>query len=135
MENQKTSSKQIMLNYGIILGVVSILVNVIMYAMGNTYDPPAYMGIVSIVIMIGLIVFGIKKFKELNGGYLSLGEALKTGVGIAIVGGIVGVIYTLIFTNFIEPDYFMKMQEVQEQKFIDMEKSKVYDPRSFLVYP
>ena len=60
MENQ-TSSKQIMLNYGIILGVVSILLNVIMYVMGNTYDPPAYMGIVSIAIMIGLIVFGIKK--------------------------------------------------------------------------
>lgn len=119
MENQKTSSKQIMLNYGIMLGAVSILLNVIIYAMGMTYAPHWSIGLLGIAIMIGFIVMGIKKFKEFNGGFLSLGEALKTGVGIALIGGVVGVLYTLIFTNFIEPDYFAKILEVQEQQLID----------------
>ena len=118
MENQ-TSSKQIMLNYGIMLGAASILLNVITYTMGMTYAPHWSIGLLGIAIMIGFIVMGIKKFKEFNKGLLSLGEALKTGVGIALIAGVVGVIYTLLFTNFIEPDYFAKMQEVMEQTYID----------------
>ncbi len=40
MENQKSSSsKQIMLNYGLILGVVSVLIAVANYAFGNIYEP------------------------------------------------------------------------------------------------
>ena len=119
MENQKTSSKQIMLNYGIMLGLASIILNVIIYAMGMTYAPHWSVGLIGIAIMIGFIVMGIKNLKEQNGGFLSLGEALKTGVGIALIAGLVGVVYTLIFTNFIEPDYFAKMLEAQEQQLID----------------
>ena len=119
MENQTTTPKQIMLNYGLILGFTGILLNVALFAMGKTYDPHWSVAVIGIAITVAIIVLGIKKVKELNGGYLSLGEALKTGLGIALISGLVGVAYTLIFTNFIEPEYFNRMADVQEQKMLE----------------
>ena len=119
MENQEITPKQIMLNYGLILGFATILINVVLYAAGKTYDPHWSVGVVSILITVGVIIMGIKKIKELNNGYVSLSEALKTGLGIALISGLITVVYTLIFTNFIEPEYFTRMMEVQQQKTLE----------------
>lgn len=123
MENQKSTPKQIMLNYGLILGFTGILLNVAMFAIGKTYDPHWSFMVIGMGITIAILILGIKKVKELNGGYLSLGEALKTGLGIALISGIIGAVYTLVFTNYIEPEYFTRMAEVQEQKMLEMNPS------------
>merc|ERR1711916_54700 len=115
-ENQQTSAKQVMLNYGLILGFAGILINVAVFAMGKTYDPHWSVMVIGILVTIAVIVMGIKKVKESNNGLLSLGDALKTGLGIALIAGIISVIYTFIFTNYIEPEYFERMAEVQQQK-------------------
>lgn len=120
MENQELSPKQIMLNYGLLLGFASILINVAIYAMGKTYDPHWSVGVISILVTVVVIILGIKQVKALNRGYLSLSEALKTGLGIALISGVIGVVYTLIFTNFIEPEYFTRMLEVQQQTMLEI---------------
>jgi len=119
MENQQTSLQQIMLNFGLYLGVTGILINVIMYATGNIYDPHWSVMVVGLLVTIGFIIYGIKQVKEMNGGLLSLGEALKTGLGIALISGIIAIVYSLIFTNFIEPDFYEKMAEVSYQKILE----------------
>ena len=75
MEDQ-TSTKQIMLNYGLMLGFVSILISVANYAVGDIYKPHWAIQVVSLIATIAVIVLGIKKVKELNNGFLSLGDAL-----------------------------------------------------------
>ena len=119
MENQENTSKQIMLNYGLLLGFSTILINVAVYAMGKTYDPHWSVGVLSLFITVVAIILGIKKIKELNSGFLSLSEALKTGLGIALISGLIGVVYTLIFTNFIEPEFFSRTLEVSQQKMME----------------
>lgn len=119
MENQTTTPKQIMLNYGLMLGVLGILVNVSLFAMGKTYDPHWSVAVIQTIITIVIIIMGIKKIKELNNGFLSLGEALKTGLGIALIAGIIAVIYTYLFTSFIEPEFYQRMSEVQMQKMME----------------
>jgi len=119
MKNQTTSPKQIMLNYGLMLGFASILFQVALYAMGKIYDPHWSIAIVSIVITSVIIVFGLKLVKQGNDGFLSLGEALKTGLGIALISGLVYVAYLFVFTSFIEPEYFTTMADVQHQKMLE----------------
>jgi len=114
MENQKSSTTSIMLNYGLILGFVSILLAVANFAFGDVYKPHWISSVVSAVASIAIIVLGIKKIKENNGGYLKLGEALKTGLGIALISGIIYVIYFFVFTNYVEPEYFTNLAKVQE---------------------
>ena len=119
MENQQTSAKQVMLNYGLILGFAGILINVAVFAMGKTYDPHWSVMVIGILVTIAVIVMGIKKVTESKNGFLSLGDALKTGLGIALIAGVISVIYTFIFTNYIEPEYFERMAEVQQQKMLE----------------
>ena len=119
MENQQTSTKQIMLNYGLYSGIAAIVISVLNYAIGNVYEPHWWVMVVSIIVSVAIIFLGIKSFKDSNDGFLSLGEAIKIGVGIALIGGIIGAIYMLIFTNFIEPDFYTKMGEVSNQKILD----------------
>ncbi|HCE55398.1 MAG: DUF4199 domain-containing protein [Lutibacter sp.] len=120
MENQEITPKQIMLNYGLMLGFASVLISVALYAMGKTYEPHWSVGVISTMITVAVIILGIKKIKEINNGFLSLSEALKTGLGIALISGLILVAYNLIFVTFIEPEYFARMLEVQQQKMIEM---------------
>ena len=119
MENQKSSSKQVMLNYGLILGVVSILLSVAIYAMGKIYDQDWKVMVISFIIMAVIIFMGLKNFKEGNNNLLSLGQALKIGLGIALIGGVVSVLYNQVFINFIEPDFMENMMKVGEQKMLE----------------
>ena len=119
MEDQQKPTKKIALNYGLLLGFVSILQSLILYAMGKTYDNDWYTTAIGILIMAIIIFLGIKKYKESNNGFLSLGQGLKTGVGIALIAAVVSIIYTVIFVKFIEPDFINHIVEVQRQKMLE----------------
>ena len=119
MDTEKKSSSKISLHYGIILGVISILISVAVYAMGMQYEQDWKMGSIGIIAMIAVIFLGIKKFKELNDGYLTIGQALKTGVGIALIGGIISVIYTYVFMTFIEPDFMANTMAKAQEKMME----------------
>jgi hypothetical protein len=64
--------------------------------------------------MIAITFWGIYSFRKANNGYLSLGEALKLGAGIALIAGIIAVIYTAIMANVIDPDFATKVAEIQK---------------------
>ncbi len=120
MEDQKSTTKQIMLNSGLMLGFISILISVANFAVGDIYKPHWAVSVISIIATIAVIVLGIKKVKELNNGYLTLGEAIKTGLGIALVSGLVFLIYFFVFTNFLEPEFYARSLEVKEQAVLEM---------------
>ena len=119
MENQQSSTKQVMLTYGIYLGLASILINVINYAIGDIYNPESWVQIIGIVASVVLIVLALKKFKFDNGGLMSLGQALKVGVGASLVSAIIYIIYMFLFTSVVEPEFYANMQEVQYQKVME----------------
>lgn len=112
-EPVKVNSKKIMLTYGAILGVVSVLFGVISYVMGNTFQPHWSMQLLGFLVLILFIVLGLREFKKQNSGFLKLSQALKTGIGIAAISAVIGIIYFVIFTSVIEPDYFEQYIEFQ----------------------
>lgn len=104
MENQ-ASSKNIILNYGLYYGVISVILSLIMYATGNHLEQNMIGMLLGFVIMIAFIVLATKKFKDDNQGFLSWGQGVKTGMGVVLIGIIISGIYTYLFANFIEPDF------------------------------
>ena len=68
--------------------------------------------------MIGVIMFGIYKFREANGNKLTISEAIKVGIGISLIGAIIGIVYQMIFINLIEPDFMANMMEAQKMEMI-----------------
>ena len=118
MENQ-VSSKSIILNQGLYQGIISVLISLAVYAMGNHLQPHWSVSVISIVVMTVFIVMGMKQFKTGNGGIMSWGQAVKIGVGLTVVASVIVIIYNQIFANFIEPDFMQQMAAVQEQVWVD----------------
>jgi len=119
MEAQKTSAKKFIINYGVLLGILSVLLGAVIYITNSYTDPHWIFSVLGVVVLIGVIVYAIKAFKKANGGFLTLGEALKVGIGTALIGGLIGVIWTLLLTNVLEPDYMQQVMEVQKEKMLD----------------
>ncbi len=119
MDTPKASVKKIAMNYGFILALISIAISVILFVTENHVDRPLWSSLMSIAIMILVLVYGIKAFKKDNGGFLSLGEALKAGLAIALIAGIIGAIYNYIFMTYIEPDFIAKTLEFTSEKMYE----------------
>ncbi|MDP3353244.1 MAG: DUF4199 domain-containing protein [Flavobacteriaceae bacterium] len=119
MENQQNQTQQIILNNGLILGFVSVVYAIIRYAMGKHLENDWTVSVISFVIMLAVIGYGIYLFKQANEGFLTISQGLKIGVGIALVGGIISVIYTYIFTTYIEPDFANQLLILQEQQILE----------------
>lgn len=119
MENQQVSVKKIALNYGLLLALLSIGLQVISYVLDAHIDRPWWLSAIQLLITVGVIVYGIKLFKTENSGFLTLGQALKTGVAISLVAGIIGVVFNYIFMNFIDPDFIQKTLDFSREQMIE----------------
>ncbi len=116
MEQPKTSKYA--LQYGLFLGLVSIGFNFMLYTQELHYEQSAVNNIVGFGLLFIFILLGILAFKKANNGFVSLGQALKTGVGVAIVSALLGGIYGFIFANYIEPEFFDKVMEIARETAI-----------------
>jgi len=112
MENP--ASKKIKLVYGLLLGLAILVVDIANYSFGDLYKIPTLVVLAIRFLFIGFVVIGIKKFKQQNNGFLSLGQAMKTGIGIAIIAGLIAAVYHFALTSYIEPDYLSKAADAQE---------------------
>ncbi len=118
MENQ-ASSKSIILNQGLYLGIISVLISLVVYATGNHLQPHWSVSIIGVVLMIVFIIMGMNKFKTNSGGFMSWGQAVKIGVGLTVVSTVIVIIYNQIFANFIEPEFMSQIAAIQEQTWVD----------------
>ncbi len=118
MENQ-TDSKGIIIQYGLFYGAGLILFSLITYAMGKHLDGGYDSILITAAVIITCIVLGIKKFKKENNDFLYFGQAIKIGVGIAILGTLLSIVYNQVFINFIEPDFMEQVYLKAEQTLLD----------------
>ncbi|UGU15563.1 DUF4199 domain-containing protein [Sinomicrobium kalidii] len=118
-ENQQPKTGKFALTYGLILGAISVVLGIILYSMDMHYQGGMSVLIVSIVIMLGCIIFGLVQFKKANNGYMSFAQGMKVGVGICLVGGIISMLYQLLLANVIDPDMASKQIELARAQMQD----------------
>lgn len=113
MEEVQPKPGKFSLNYGLILGGIGVVFGIILFTQDlHTSQSPALM-VFNIVLMAAVIFLGIQAFKKANGTYLTLGQAIKVGVGIALVAAIIGIIYSYVLTSFIDPDAPSKIMDAR----------------------
>jgi hypothetical protein len=103
--------------YGVLFGVIMILEFVIMYVIGMKSLVNSSAGLLVnlanyLVLPILFIYLGCNHYKkDINNGFISFSECLKTGVSITFVAALIYAIFNLIF-NFIFPDFINEMIEI-----------------------
>ena len=113
MESNPPKIGKFSLNYGLILGGIGVVFGVMLFmADAHTSQSPVN-SIVSIALTVGVIFWAISSFRKANEGYLNVGEALKLGAGIALIAGIVTVIYTIFLSSVLDPDFASKVMDAR----------------------
>ena len=108
MDNSTSSIKSTIITYGIILGSISVVFQLMLFFLDMHYKNDSTAGIVSLIIMIGVLSYSFISHKKINGGYILLSEALKIGLGVSLVSALITIIYTQILINFLDPETMQK---------------------------
>ena len=119
MENTQPTTGKFAIRFGLILGGIGIIFSLRLHFMDMQYDQGMGKQIVSTVFLVAIIALAIFQFKKANGGYLTLGEALKTGIGTALIGAVITVIYLLLYVNVIDPDFSTKIADIARAGMIE----------------
>ena len=122
MEPNKLTLGKFAMNYGIILGLIMILISVITYVTGMALEGVQWPNWIYYVVFPIIILYAISQFKKQNLNILSLSQALKIGVLIGIFSAIVIMIYSMIFNYLIDPEFMGQMMEVARDKMLENPK-------------
>jgi hypothetical protein len=114
MEDQQPKTGKFSLQYGLILGLISVAFGIMLYTMDAHTSQDPVNQIISVVLLIAAIIWGIFSYRKANGGFLTLGEGVKLGAGIALVAAIIGIIYLLFLSNVLDPEFNIKIAENQK---------------------
>ncbi len=119
MEENSPKTGKFALTYGLILGGINLIFILMLFSMDMHYQNEWPTQVIGISLMIAMIVIGMIQFKKANNGFMSFGQALKVGVGICLISGIIGVVVSQIMTNFIDPDMITKATEFARTKLME----------------
>ena len=103
------NNRQAIINFGLIQGLVSITLAVVLYATGNYNmgggDANVLYSILNLAISVTFPLLAILKVKELEGGFISFGKAFSTGFQVILIAAILGAVWLLVYTTTLEPNY------------------------------
>lgn len=119
MEFQKIAPGKFALNYGIVLGLVMVILSVVSYVTGAALEGAQWPQVVYYVIFPVVIIYAISQYKKKNANFLSLSDALKVGVLIGVVSAIVFALYNILFNYVIDPGFMAEAMEVGRDKMIE----------------
>ncbi|GLB52298.1 hypothetical protein NBRC110019_13370 [Neptunitalea chrysea] len=134
----KPNSIEIMLSNGIVIGLITVVASVVLYTIGEIKTLGWVANILWFIAMITFIILGILKFKKKNEGYLSLGDALKIGVGAAAIAAVISSIYQVLFMLVIDPALYQQLIDDQVLKTMNgnpsMTKEQIKTTRSAIEF-
>lgn len=123
--NQSTGMAKTALTYGIVIGIMLILIQLVFYFAHNITSPLS--SILSYVIMLGGIVVVVRYRRDNDlGGYIKYGQALGLGTFTIFIASLLLGIYVYTFYKFIDPAAINLILKAAENKMLK-ENSNISD--------
>lgn len=124
MENQTPAIKPIAYKYGMYSALLSIAGLMILYLFN--LDKSWILSGASIIVSILIFVYGIREYKLQNTNKLSIGQAIKVGLAIAAIGGLLAGVYAYFHYEFVYPEFIVMQEEtayeqMQSQNMTEMQ--------------
>ncbi|PCE62457.1 DUF4199 domain-containing protein [Sediminicola luteus] len=118
MEENQIKPGKFSWTYGLITGMASVILGAMLYFADMAYEQRWEVTVLGLLILTAGVVLGILSFKKANGGFLKLAQALKLGAGIGAVAALLGIVWHLLLTNVIEPDFIDNVMAFQKAKIL-----------------
>ncbi|NNJ89838.1 MAG: DUF4199 domain-containing protein, partial [Eudoraea sp.] len=111
MEQTQPKIGKFSLNYGLILGAISVVFGLMLYSMDAHTSQDSSNTVIGIVLAVAIIIWAIFNFKKANGGLLSLGQAIKLGVLISLISGVIYIVYLIFLSSVLDTEFITKIAE------------------------
>lgn len=121
MESKEVTPGKFGINLGLILGGIMTLIAIYMYATDMAFKGQQWPVYIYYVAFPLIIIYAISQYKKNNSGLLSLKEAIKTGMVVALISALVYVGYILIFNYIVDSEYNTKMIEFATEQIASSE--------------
>jgi hypothetical protein len=104
--------------FGIMNGAVAVFWTMLMYVTGlNRTDAGQTINYIAIIFPFIFMFYAIKEFRLHKGhGFISFGQGFKEAFKVGLIGGLMGLIFMLLYMKVIDPgylDYQMQKQVLQ----------------------
>ncbi|HIB37132.1 DUF4199 domain-containing protein [Mesonia sp.] len=118
---KSASIKSIAYTYGLALAIYSILVLVVIYVLNIDQESSINYIFTALNIVVTIIIYSIalKTYKKENSGFISLSQALKTGMAVAVIAGLISAVYAFIHYSYIYPEFLDMISEQQRAAMIE----------------
>jgi hypothetical protein len=99
------------LRFGAIIGVVSIGITVLLYAIDYALLAQLKTLFIMLAIYIGMVIYGGINYRKQVGGYLSYGKAFQHGFISLVVASLIGTVFSLILYTVIDTELPQKLTD------------------------
>ena len=103
LEEQPTLMQHAM-KFGIIIGIASVALTVIMYVIDPLLLINWKFGLLLLLIIVGIVAWAGIKYRNEIGGFMSFGTAYKHGFVLFVVMGVISTLFSLLLHTVIDPD-------------------------------
>lgn len=109
----KKAFQKLALNFGVLTGLFMILQSVIRYITGTPINqrPSVLFIIFTTLVIFGITYLAIFQYRKQLGGYLALVQAIKIGVAVALIFGIILSLWDYVLYTYIESDGWELLRE------------------------
>ncbi len=117
MEENKNSMNKTALTYGLGLGGIMILLELLFYSLD--IDRESKIRWVSIIIVIAAMIVGVKNYRDnvLN-GYITYGKSVTLSFLIGLYSAILVSIFMFLFVKYFDPGLIDQLLEESEEKIL-----------------
>lgn len=113
---EKVSTARIALKWGLIYGLLSIVVTTIIYTF-NLMSQSWISTVVSILLSFGVLYLAFREFRDLNGGFMRFGQGLGLGMLLFVTGGVLAAGFDTLYKKVIDPGVVDKILEITEMQY------------------
>jgi hypothetical protein len=100
LEEKNASPAGVGFKYGIITGAILIIFSIILFLLAESRN--AWLSSLSYLIIIGMIIYAHKNFKQENSGFMSYGQGLGVGTILTLTSGFISSIFNYIYMVFVD---------------------------------
>lgn len=116
MENRMPNFMKNALNSGLIFGIILVIIQLLFWMFNFIpvgIGPGLLVLLLNLVISVAALVIFTKMYRDKEmGGFMTYGQAFRYGWVVYMVAAVIGVIYSIIFNEFIDPEYMDRVMQL-----------------------
>jgi hypothetical protein len=116
------STARVALKAGLITGLAMTVYSTVLSLAGLPQTSPLHY--ITFLLLVGGLVYGMRDFKEQNGGYMTYGQGLGVGTLASAVAGLLSSLISTFYVKFVDPTL---LQRTMDEQRIQMEERGMSD--------